>query len=294
MTAHAVTVDLEDWHQLVHRRVTGRLIPPSRSVVDATRRLLDLLDGAGVRATFFVMGTVAEAYPELVAEVARRGHEVGSHTHAHELIYRMGRDAFRADLERSVGVLRELTGRPVLGFRAPEFSVGSLNHWCFEALAGAGLRYDSSVFPMTGPRYGIAGAPRRPFAIPTPAGTIREYPVAVWGSGRRAVPVAGGTYFRFVPAGVLQRALAGFDAAGTPAVFYFHPYEFSREFLRLRGLTAGQRLRPANLKYTALHNLLTGRIARRLRPLLASQTFQPLGEIYRHDCAIPEDGPRAL
>lgn len=283
MTAHALTIDLEDWHQLMHRRVTGRLIPPTRAVVDATHRLLDLLDEAGIRATFFVMSMVAETYPDLVLEVARRGHEIGSHTHSHQLIYRMERDAFRADMERSVNVLRELTGQPVIGFRAPEFSVGSLDHWCFEVLAEVGIQYDSSVFPMPGPRYGIPDAPRRPFTLTTPAGEIREYPLAIWQRGRRPLPIAGGTYFRIFRAKVLKDGLAEIDAAATPGVFYFHPYEFYDRFLWLEGLTLAQRIRVPNLKYTLLHNLLTGRIAQRLRPLLASQTFRPLGEIYEYD-----------
>src|SRR5918997_4882 len=103
MTVHALTIDLEDWHQLFHRRLTGEEIRPTKTVVSATHRLLDVLDEAGVRATFFVLGNVAEAYPELVREVARRGHEVGSHTHSHELIFNLEPAAFRADVERSLG-----------------------------------------------------------------------------------------------------------------------------------------------------------------------------------------------
>ena len=128
MTVHALTIDLEDWHQLFHRRLTGEEIRPTQAVVGATHRLLDMLDEVGVRATFFVLGNVAEAYPGLVREVAHRGHEVGSHTHSHDLIFRTEPAAFRADVERSLEGLRDLTGQPVLGFRAPEFSVGHLGH----------------------------------------------------------------------------------------------------------------------------------------------------------------------
>ena len=162
MKAHALTIDLEDWHQLAHRRVTGDVIQPTPAVVTDTHRLLDLLEEAGIRATFFVVGNVADAYPELVREVARRGHEIGSHSYSHELISCMEPAAFKADMERSLKQLQELTGQPVLGFRAPEFSVGSLNHWCFEILAELGFRYDSSVFPIAGARYGIPAAPRHP------------------------------------------------------------------------------------------------------------------------------------
>jgi len=128
MTVHALTIDLEDWNQVLHRLLTGESIRPSSAVVDATHRLLGVLDEAGVRATFFVLGNVADAYPGLVREVARRGHEIGSHTYSHELIFRMEPAAFKADMERSLAQLQDLAGQPVLGFRAPEFSVGHLQH----------------------------------------------------------------------------------------------------------------------------------------------------------------------
>jgi polysaccharide deacetylase family protein (PEP-CTERM system associated) len=283
LTAHALTIDLEDWHQLVARKLTGVLGPPSRSVVTSTHRLLDLLDEVKVRATFFVLGLTAEAYPELVRDVSQRGHEVGSHTHAHELVYRMEPAAFRADLGRSVKSLQDLTGQPVLGFRAPEFSVARLGHWCFEVMAEMGLRYDSSVFPLSGPRYGIPDAPRHPFDITTKSGTIREFPLATWGAGRRRWPVAGGTYFRILPSALLRRAFREIDGEGRAAILYFHPYEFSDEFLTARGVPWRRRLSSANLRFTIQYNFLTGSIARRLRPLLTSLTFRTLGEIYRDD-----------
>ena len=140
VTRHAFTVDVEDWHQLLRRRVTGETAGPSPHVVPATRRILDLLDEASVRGTFFVMGRVADAYPELVREIARRGHEIGSHTYDHLLVWGMEPGAFRRDVDRSRAQLQDLTGQPVLGFRAPEFSVRALGHWSFGVLAEAGFR----------------------------------------------------------------------------------------------------------------------------------------------------------
>jgi polysaccharide deacetylase family protein (PEP-CTERM system associated) len=285
MTVHALTVDLEDWHQLFHRRLTGEVIRPTSAVVGATHRLLDVLDEAGVRATFFVLGNVADAHPELVLEVARRGHEIGSHTYSHELIFRMEPDAFKADVERSLFRLQDLTGKPVLGFRAPEFSVVHLRHWCFEILAELGFRYDSSVFPLPRVRYGIAEAPRHPFAIETPSGTIHEYPLATWDTCNLRLPVAGGSYFRLLPGGLLLRAMEDMDAGGRTAVFYFHPYEFQPGPL-IPSWTAWRRgLSASNLKFTLsrilLHNLCTSLIGRRLKPLLARFEFVPLGVIHR-------------
>jgi polysaccharide deacetylase family protein (PEP-CTERM system associated) len=244
-----------------------------------------MLDEAEIRATFFVLGNVAEAYPELVREVVWRGHEVGSHTHSHELISRMGPATFKAEVERSLARLQDLVGQPILGFRAPEFSVGHLRHWCFEILSELGFRYDSSVFPLPHVRYGIPGASRYPFDISTPSGTIHEYPLATWDVGRFRLPVAGGSYFRLLPGGLLRRALNDIDVSERTAVLYFHPYEFHPGWLNPSWPAWRRSLRAGNLKFTlsriALHNLRTDVIGQRLEPLLARFEFMPLGYIYR-------------
>lgn len=278
---NALTIDLEDWHHLVFRRVTGRETVPSTRVVHDTHRLLDLLDETDTRTTFFVQGAVAEAHPRLVQEVHRRGHEVGSHSHAHRLLHTLSRGELREDLQRSKGTLDDLTGERTIGFRAPEFSVQRLDHWCFEVMREVGFEYDSSVFPLGGTRYGIAGAPRHPFSIATPAGTIREFPLAVWETRGRALPVAGGTYYRVLPLPVLRRALGERERRGEVTVLYFHPYEFTRGLLVLSDLRLRERLSPAHLRFTVLHNLATPLVARRLRAVLHEFSFVPLGELHR-------------
>lgn len=284
MTVHALTIDLEDWHQLMHRRLTGEVVQPARTVVAMTYRVLDMLDEAGVRATFFVVGNVAETYPQLVREVARRGHEVGSHTHSHELIFRMDPAAFKADVERSLVSLQDLSGQPVLGFRAPEFSVGHLQHWCFEVLSELGFQYDSSVFPLPHVRYGIPEAPRTPFEVSTPSGTIWEYPLATWDLGRYRLPVAGGSYFRLLPDGLVERALGDFDESGRTAVLYSHPYEFHAGWLIPPRAAWRRGLKPGDLKFAfsrvLLHNFRTGVVGRRLRSLLERFEFTSLRAIH--------------
>jgi polysaccharide deacetylase family protein (PEP-CTERM system associated) len=208
------------------RRLTGATISPTRTVVATTHGVLDMLGEAGVRATFFVVGNVAGTYPELVREVARRRDEIGSHTHSHELIFRMDPSAFKADVERSTATLQDLTGQPVLWFRAPKFPVGHLRHWCFEILSKLGLRHDSSVFPLLRVRHGFPEAPRSPFEIATPNGPIQEYPLATWNIGRFRLPFSGGSYFRLLPDRLVHRALDAIDESGLTAVLYFHAYEF--------------------------------------------------------------------
>jgi polysaccharide deacetylase family protein (PEP-CTERM system associated) len=231
-----------------------------------------------------VVGNVAMTYPGLVREVVQRGHEVGSHTYSHELIFRMKPAAFKADMERSLAALHDLTGQPILGFRAPEFSAGNLRHWCFEILAELGFRYDSSVFPLPHARYGIAEAPTHPFAIGTPSGEIQEYPLATWDAGRLRLPVAGGSYFRLLPSALVDRALSAIDEGGRTAVLYFHPNEFHTGWL-VPSRLAWRSLRANNWKFTLsrilLHNLRTNVIGQRLRPLLSRFQFMPLGDLYR-------------
>ncbi|MBV9281523.1 MAG: polysaccharide deacetylase family protein [Chloroflexi bacterium] len=287
MTTHTLTIDLEDWHQLVYRRVTGDQMAPTRAVVTATYRLLDALQDAGVRATFFVLGIVAEPYPELVREIARRGHEIASHGYSHRVIQTMEPEEFHADVLASRQQLQDLSGQPVIGFRAPEFSVGALDHWSFAVLADAGFLYDSSVFPVKGPRYGIPDAPHTPFVIETRNGPIREFPLATWEVANRPLPIAGGTYFRLWPASLLKRALGQMDRAGETAVLYFHPYEFHTSWLYLSGLRRRQLFHAAYVKYLLAHNLGTGRILQRLSVLLNEFEFRPLGELYRSMAAAP-------
>ena len=188
-------------------------------------------------------------------------------------------------MERSLVRLQDLAQRPILGFRAPEFSVGPPGHWCFEILAELGFRYDSSVFPLPHSRYGIPEASRHPFAIVTPSGTIYEYPLATWDIGRFRLPVAGGSYFRLLPSRLLHRALNDIDASNRTAVLYFHPYEFHPGWLNLPRSVWRRSLRANDLKFTLsrilLHNFRTSYIVQCLKPLLARFEFMPLGDIYR-------------
>jgi polysaccharide deacetylase family protein (PEP-CTERM system associated) len=219
---------------------------------------------------------VAEKHPDLIREVARRGHEVGTHTHSHVPIYDQTRTQFRAEMDRSIKFLQDLTGQPVLAFRAPEFSVSSLSHWCFEVLQEVGIKYDSSVFPIASARYGIGNCPRSPFRIETASGPILEFPVASWEVGGRRVPVGGGTYFRFFPLALLRKVFRDLEAQHHPAVLYFHPYEFHDGWLEV----GWKKPKPVYLKYLVLHNFATERIGQRLSVLLKEHRFGTLRQLY--------------
>jgi len=273
---HALTIDLEDWHEGMLRRLTGSIGRVSQTVKTCTHRLLDLLDAHETRATFFVVGNVAEEHPELIREIARRGHEIGSHTHLHLPIYQQTRAEFRDAMDGTVKLLQDLSNQPILGFRAPLFSVGSVSHWCFEVLRELGFAYDSSVFPVGSSRYGIANCPDTPFKINTPSGPIVEFPIASWQVWGKRVPVGGGSYFRFLPIALLRKAFKDLEQRHHPAVIYVHPYEFHDGWLEV----GWRKPKPVYLKYLVLHNFATRLIAQRLSVLLKEHRFGTLRRLY--------------
>lgn len=281
MTRHGLSFDVEDWHQLSSRRVDGTPSEPSAGVDDCVARILDLCDEANVKATFFVMGLLARSRPHLVRRIAERGHEIASHSFQHRLLYSLSVDDLRRDLADSKAQLEDLSGAPVIGFRAPEFSVQRLDAPCFTVLRELGFEYDSSVFPVSGLRYGVA-APHAPFKVATGAGELVELPLATTAIGNRRIPIAGGSGFRLIPSSLLMWAAGRADTHDESLVFYFHPYEFSRRWLYLPG---GLRRNRAIAKHVLLHNFRTGRIARLIRTLTSRFTFAPLRELARTEAA---------
>jgi polysaccharide deacetylase family protein (PEP-CTERM system associated) len=230
----AFTVDVEDWYQ----SCIDMSAPISERVPRNVERVLALLDGCGVKGTFFVQGRVAETFPGMVRELVDQGHEVQSHGHSHESLFNLDREGLREELRRAKETVEDAAGTPVTAFRAPDFSILSANLWALEVLAEAGFTTDSSIFPIRSRHYGIPGWELGPHRIELRNGaSILEVPVAIWEvRGRGRVPVAGGGYFRFLPQELLERGLRSIAASGRPAVVYCHPYEFSaRELDAYRG-----------------------------------------------------------
>ena len=171
---------------------------PSR-VQANTSKVLDLLSEAKHRATFFVLGWVARNHPQIVQQIARRGHEVACHSLEHRRVYEMTRDEFFEDTRIAKQTLEDSTGRPILGYRAPSFSITQDSLWAFEILAELGFRYDSSIFPVRHPNYGMPNVPRCPFVIETQSGPLVEFPMMTIEFGGRRSPLGGGAYLRLLP-----------------------------------------------------------------------------------------------
>lgn len=229
-----LTFDLEDWYQLIHRRVTGELPPARDTLIRQTDVLLELLEQQQARATFFVLGVVAERFPELVRRIAGQGHEIGSHGYAHLRVHELSRQQFEDDTRRARDLLEDLVGKTIRGYRAPEFSIHAGTLWALDILAACGFTYDSSIFPIHHRRYGLPGFHPSPSTYQLPSGLrIAELPVATLSIAGLRVAVAGGSYFRLWPLWMVRRAVQWHEAHRLPMTTYFHPYEFDAARLDL-------------------------------------------------------------
>jgi polysaccharide deacetylase family protein (PEP-CTERM system associated) len=224
----ALTIDVEDWYQ----SSVDLDAPITARVVRNMERVRAVLDGCGVKATFFVQGRVAETFPRMLQELLAEGHEIQSHGYSHRPLYQMDRRALRTELELARKTIEDACGVRVTAFRAPDFSILKDNLWALDVLAENGFEVDSSIFPMAMKRYGIGGWSIEPERITLPNGArILEVPVAVWTGVNLRAPVAGGGYFRLLPQGLLETALRSIVAQRRPAILYCHPYEFNPEEL---------------------------------------------------------------
>ena len=227
---NALTFDIEEYF---HAEAFARALRPddwpglASRVVDTTERLLDILDYADARATFFVLGWVAERYPALVQDIAARGHEIACHGYGHQMIQRQSRLEFAKDVQRAKTAVEDAAGAAVVGFRAPTFSVMRETLWSLEVLWEAGFLYDSSIFPIVHDRYGIPDAPRFPYRVPVMNGHgIAEFPLSTISILGRRLPIAGGGYFRLLPYTVTRRAIDHLNRREhQPAIVYLHPWE---------------------------------------------------------------------
>lgn len=229
-------MDVEEYFQVsalepyVPRAAWPRL---ESRVGKSVERLLDLLRRYEARATFFVLGWVADRYPLLIRTIAAAGHEIASHGWDHRRITQQTPQAFRESVHRTKAALEDLVGESVDGFRAPSFSIVRGHEWALEVLLEEGYVYDSSLFPVARRSYGYNGGTREPHALSCAAGTIIEIPPTTlrrWGLN---LPAAGGAYFRLLPYALARTALRESEAGGIPGTFYIHPWEIDPEQPRL-------------------------------------------------------------
>jgi polysaccharide deacetylase family protein (PEP-CTERM system associated) len=237
--ANIASFDVEEHHRIeaaVGLTVSAELKADYAARMEATtRRLLDQLAAAKVLATFYVVGEIARSHPQLVRDIHVAGHEVGSHSWDHRRVHRFTPDTFREDLRTSKDALEQAAGTPVVGFRAPTFSVMKETGWAIDALADCGFEYDSFIFPVRHDRYGVPEAPRTPFIAVGKERELLELPPLTYRVAGLNLPVAGGGYFRLFPLFVMKAGLRQAARSASPQVgmLYFHPWEFDPEQPRL-------------------------------------------------------------
>ncbi|RMI01037.1 MAG: DUF3473 domain-containing protein [Calditrichaeota bacterium] len=230
-TINILSFDIEEWF---HPEIfAGRYPRESWDRLEArvqknTELILNFLSRKRLKATLFFMGWVAEKYPDLVRAAVQEGHEIASHGYAHVMINKFAtREDFRADLRQSIQILSELAGEPVIGFRAPTFSVTKKTLWALPIMFEEGIRYDSSVFPILHDRYGIPDAPREPYMIFRQGQEgITEYPMTTVRVGKFNLPLGGGGYLRLYPFKFSLMLMKRCATEGRPIMFYAHPWEF--------------------------------------------------------------------
>jgi polysaccharide deacetylase family protein (PEP-CTERM system associated) len=270
---NAMSIDVEDYF---HVSVFDGIVPRSQwdtmesRVVRNTERLLDLFDEFEVHSTFFVLGWVGERHPELVKTIASRGHEVASHGYAHRLVYDQTRAAFRDDVRRAKAILEEASGRRVIGYRAPSYSITPRSLWALDILIEEGYAYDSSIFPIRHDRYGIPVSDRRPYRVDRAGSSIIEVPASATRLGPLNFPVAGGGYFRILPYWWTRWGVNRVnEAERRPAVFYLHPWEIDPLQPRLQAGRLGRFRHYRNLETTEA----------RLRRLLSDFRFDTVQKL---------------
>ena len=265
---HGFSIDFEDWYQCLEIPPTA-WDPFERRIRPVSDRLLAILDEAGVRGTFFILGRVAQEHPAVVRDIADAGHEIATHGLTHTQIYKQTPDVFREELRRAIAIVEDLTGRQVRGHRAPVFSITEESLWALDVLAEEGIEYDSSIFPVHNYRYGVAAAPRWPHERAVAGGTIIEAPVSTWRVAGVNVPVGGGAYFRIFPYEVTRQAFRAIERSGNAVIFYLHPWEIDPNHPRID--------LPRRIGITHYFNL--GSTERRLRRLLDDFSFGPMEEV---------------
>ncbi len=241
-----MSVDLEEWFQVTNFE---RAIPRLEwercqwRIQETLPRLLDLFAQYQVRATFFVLGWIAQRHSALIRRIHEAGHEIASHGYDHRLVTKMSYAEFRQQLCQSRTILEQVTGKAVLGFRAPSYALYKETHWIIDELLQAGFTFDSSIFP-----YGDRAAPgfcdsRVPCVLSRGGGNLTEYPLSVVTLCGIDTPIAGGGYFRLLPYQIIRQGVRKLNAQGKPAIMFFHPWEFDPGQPRVRTASWLSRLR---------------------------------------------------
>ena len=277
---HSLSFDIEDWFHIVgvpdlENRERWASFP---SIVEQnSREIIELLDAFDVRATFFILGWVAEQYPSVVRMIADAGHEIGTHSFWHRKVYEMTPDDFFEDLIDSIDVLQQFEGVKVYGFRAPSFSITPGTEWAFDMIRKAGLEYDASLFPSRRAHGGYPCEPSPCFIRGQESEGIAELPMSIFPRGPLPFCFSGGGYFRLLPAAVIDYGMQQMEKLGRSAVVYLHPRDFAMDCPKVA--------MPVHRRFKCY----VGRssTARKLRRLLERYQFTTCRDVLRQHALLP-------
>ena len=271
----ALTIDVEDWFHILGFK--GELDISQWDKLESrvyinTRKILQILSEYDVHATFFILGWVAEKYPELIREIAKHGHEIGSHGYSHQLIYSMTQEQFRQDVQKSIELIILCIGNPPVGYRAPGFSITSNTLWALNILADLGFKFDSSIFPAKRSHGGIYNANITHYVHRAPSGnTIIEFPISVYRLFNIRFCFSGGGYLRILPVSFVAHCYRRIQQDNRPLLFYLHPREIDPTHPRM-----SMKLYKRFKSYTNL-----SKTESKLRWLLRNFQFAPMGAVLK-------------
>lgn len=235
---NALTIDVEDWFQVANLKGLIRYEDWDNYESRIERnmeRILRLLSIMNVKATFFILGWIAEKKPEIIKTIHVLGHELAIHGYSHRSVSEMTPAEFQMEIQNTMDILKQLTGQKVIGFRAPNYSILPNTIWACEILAKLGIKYDSSIFPVKHDRYGFLSAPRFPFVIDLKEhGRLIEFPMSTLRLLGSNIPVAGGAYLRLYPYWFIKGAIKSLNKNAKPAIVYLHPWELDFNQPRLK------------------------------------------------------------
>lgn len=268
---NAMTVDLEDWYHSIQSIPVQEWDRCESRLEEQTSKILKLFEQFHVKATFFVLGHVAEKHPRLVKEIHAMGHEVATHGYFHRLVYHQTPVAFRADLRNSIRVIEDVTGEKVLGYRAPYWTITKESYWALDILFEEGIRYDSSIYPVKTYLYGIPDAPIYPYIIKEHNGNkLIEFPPSTLSLYGTRIPIGGGFYMRALPLWVIHWGIHKINKKGQPAIIYIHPPEFD----------ADKPVVKLPFKEKILHYYNLGVVEEKLKLLLSEFEFDSLRKLH--------------
>ena len=283
----ALTVDVEDYWSIFSRDWLHKGMEPTEAVVKNTEWFLQTFIDQNVKATFFVLGEVAKKFPSLIKKIAKDGHEIGTHGFSHKQIFRLSEEQFRREVADCKKLLEDVTSEPVLGYRAPAFSIMPQTKWALEILAQEGFKYDSSVYPISGKRYGWPGFSKDICKIDLPSGcTIIEVPLSTVTILGKTLPAAGGGYIRHFPYAITKWAIKHIQK-NRPAIVYMHPYEIDTDIgtFDTKHLSSKERNKAINLHKMQLRNRHT--TVKKLFKLLSDFEFATIGEVIEKTDNLP-------